>query len=151
MEDNNPVRAHGGVPKLIAVESRYAGDVAHNEAFARNVCRGLTRMGHYPYAMHLFFTQFLDDTVPADRSLGIAAGLQWTAKADEHWFCFEQGTPRQLSRGMMLAYEALLVAKQEVVIRFVELTHAGLYCMEYDTALSPTGELLLLDRHDKAL
>lgn len=33
--------------------------------------------GEAPYASHLLYTQMLDDTIPAERELGIKAGFAW--------------------------------------------------------------------------
>lgn len=64
---------------LVIVESPYAGDVDANVTYARRALRDCLERGEAPIASHLLYTQpgVLDDTVPEQRALGIAAGLAW--------------------------------------------------------------------------
>lgn len=70
----------------VILESPYAAPtpegVAQHVAYARRALRDCLRRGEAPIASHLLLTQVLDDTVPADRALGIAAGLAWGRVAD---------------------------------------------------------------------
>jgi len=75
----------GDGPKLIAIESPFAGNVDTHVLYAFACARFVMREGHYPYASHIFFTQFLDDTDPDQRRLGMKAGLAWAKRADERW------------------------------------------------------------------
>lgn len=52
-----------------------------------------------PFASHALYTQpgVLDDAVPAQRALGIAAGLLWGAKAEASVFYVDRG----ISGGMI--------------------------------------------------
>lgn len=70
--------------KLVVIESPYAGDVEKNLVYLKECIRHSLSLGEAPYASHLFFTQpgILDDTAPAERALGIAAGLAWQSRAD---------------------------------------------------------------------
>lgn len=71
--------------KRVIVESPYAGDVLRNLAYARRALRdAVVVRGESPYASHLLLTQpgVLDDEFPAERTLGIEAGLAWGAAAD---------------------------------------------------------------------
>jgi hypothetical protein len=74
----------GRAMRLVIVESPYAGDVAANVAYARAALRDCLRRGEAPLASHLLYTQagVLDDDAPAERALGIEAGLVWGAKAE---------------------------------------------------------------------
>ncbi len=103
--------------KLIVVESRFAGNIENNIKFARSVCQYIVRSGDNPYAMHIFYTQFLDDNVPGDRSAGIECGLQWSQFADEVWFCFKHGDFK-MSSGMKLAYNRLVETDRMGIARF---------------------------------
>ena len=67
--------------RLVIMESPYAGDIERNEAYARAALRDCLQRGEAPLASHLLYTQVLDDTVPAERDLGINAGLAWGAYA----------------------------------------------------------------------
>ena len=70
--------------RTVAIESPYAGDVARNVRYAKACVRDCLRRGEAPYASHLFFTQegLLDDNVPKERKLGIAAGFAIAEKCD---------------------------------------------------------------------
>lgn len=69
--------------RLVLLESPYAGDVERNTRYARACMRDCLLRGEAPFASHLLYTQpgVLDDLVPAERELGIAAGLAWGSKA----------------------------------------------------------------------
>lgn len=60
---------------LIFICSPYRGDVESNLENARRYCRFAIRRGGIPYAPHLLFTQFLDDSVAHEREAGIKMGL----------------------------------------------------------------------------
>jgi hypothetical protein len=63
--------------RLVIVESPYAGDVETNVMYARACMLNSLLKGEAPFLEHLLYTQVLDDTVPAERAMGIAAGLAW--------------------------------------------------------------------------
>lgn len=73
--------------KFVYICSPCRGDYEQNIAKARYYCR--TIMTHYPdvipLAPHIYFTQFLDDTVQNERSLGMEAGLELLDMCDEIW------------------------------------------------------------------
>lgn len=70
--------------RRVIIESPYAGDVAGNVKYARECLRDSLARGEAPLASHLLYTQpgVLDDTVPAEREAGIAAGHAWIKHAD---------------------------------------------------------------------
>ena len=70
--------------RLVILESPYAGDIERNVAYARECIRDCLLRGESPIASHLLFTQpgILRDDVPAERHLGIAAGLVWAEQAE---------------------------------------------------------------------
>ncbi len=74
--------------RLVVIESPYAGAtpeiIERNVRYARACMRDALLRGEAPIASHLLYTQpgILDDLVPADRALGIAAGFDWAEKAD---------------------------------------------------------------------
>jgi hypothetical protein len=92
-----------GMTRLVIIESPYAGDVDANVAYARRAMRDSLDRGEYPIASHLLYTQpgILDDSVPEERALGIAAGLAWRAVADRAVFYVDLGW----STGMTAARE----------------------------------------------
>lgn len=68
---------------LVVLESPYAGLVERNVAYARAAARDCLMRGESPFPSHLLFTQagVLRDEDPAERALGINAGLAWAEKA----------------------------------------------------------------------
>ncbi len=74
-----------GVPKRVFVCSPLRGDYEANTERARRFCRMVMAAGHVPYAPHLLFPQFMDDTKPKEREIGILMGLFELAKCDELW------------------------------------------------------------------
>jgi hypothetical protein len=70
--------------RLVILESPYAGEIEHNVKYARACVRDSLLRGEAPIASHLLYTQegILDDKIPKERNLGIAAGLAWTDHAD---------------------------------------------------------------------
>lgn len=70
---------------LIFICSPYRGDVEANTQKARGYCRFAMRRGGIPFAPHLLFTQFLDDSIVREREDGMAMGLSMLALCDELW------------------------------------------------------------------
>ena len=89
--------------RLVIVESPYAGDLEKNLKYARECMHECIRRGEAPFASHLLYTQegILDDNVPAQRKLGIEAGLAWGEKADATIVYIDYG----ISLGMKLGIE----------------------------------------------
>lgn len=105
-----------GLPRQrrVIVESPYSGRVVENVAYARAAVRDSVLRGEAPIASHLLFTQpgILDDDAPAERTLGIAAGLSWACVCDFAAFYVDLGW----SRGMLEArdlYERFMVPFEE--------------------------------------
>lgn len=70
---------------IIYVCSPYAGDIQRNVADARRYCRFAVEQGYIPIAPHLLFPQFLDDTDPTERELGLFFGNALMSKCAEVW------------------------------------------------------------------
>jgi hypothetical protein len=75
----------------------------------------LTRHQEAPYASHLLYTQegVLDDDIPAERDLGIRAGLQIGRAAKRRVFYVDRG----FSRGMVWGLRFALDIEQPCEIR----------------------------------
>lgn len=84
-------------PKVF-VGSPYRYDVERNEAFAEDCCKLVADNGGAPFAPHLIFTRFLDDTIEDDRETGIECGKAWLLSADCALFFTDNG----LTHGMLL-------------------------------------------------
>ncbi len=93
--------------RLVILESPYAPTQSHSLethlAYARAALADSLRRGEAPIASHLLYTQpgVLDDTVPDERALGIAAGLAWGRVADLTAVYSDLG----LSKGMLAGIE----------------------------------------------
>lgn len=100
--------------KLVYVASPYAGDIEQNTEFAREACRFVMNEGHAFFAPHLLFPQVLDDSKPAERTLGLAMGKATLPKCDELWAFGDF-----LSPGMMGEIE--LAEKNNIPVRKIVL------------------------------
>ena len=74
--------------RRVILESPYSGktdeEVVRNVGYARKCVKDCLARGESPIASHLLFTQpgILDDRVPAERALGMQAGLAWYEGAE---------------------------------------------------------------------
>jgi len=103
--------------RRVYLESPYAGDVAANVAYARECVMDCLRRGEAPFASHLFFTQpgVLMDADPAERALGIQAGLAWAEVADATVVYMDHG----VSPGMQLGIDAAEKAGRPIERRWL--------------------------------
>ena len=71
--------------KRVYICSPLAGDVAGNIERAKEYCREVAESGALPLAAHVYFTQFLDDSVTAERETGMQMGLELLELCEEVW------------------------------------------------------------------
>jgi hypothetical protein len=71
--------------QLVYIASPYRGNVALNKMNAKRYCAYAVEKGKFPIAPHIWMPQFLDDDIPAERSLAINAGLYFLAQCSEVW------------------------------------------------------------------
>ncbi|MGI6754838.1 MAG: DUF4406 domain-containing protein [Atopobiaceae bacterium] len=86
---------------LVYVCSPYAGDVEGNVAAVRCYCRFAVDAGCIPLAPHLLFPQFLDDTNPEERALGLFFSNVFMGKCMEAWVFggrISQGMEAEITR-----------------------------------------------------
>jgi hypothetical protein len=98
---------------LVILESPYAGTVEDNLVYARKSALDCAMLGEATQASHMYYTQFLDDTVPAHRELGIKLGLAWRRVANYSVFYTDRGW----SRGMRQALVSAIVEERQFKIR----------------------------------
>ena len=79
--------------KLVYIASPYAGDIPNNVEQAKEYCKQALEQGVIPIAPHLLYPQFLKDSDPAERSLGLRAGLELLARCEEMWIFGEEISP----------------------------------------------------------
>ncbi len=70
---------------LVYICSPYSGDIEQNTETARRYSRFAIVMGYIPIAPHLLFPQFLDDSDPEERELGLFFGNVMMSKCAEVW------------------------------------------------------------------
>lgn len=94
---------------LVIIESPFAGDNEQerdaNIAYARKCVADAVHRGEAPIASHLLFTQpdILDDSDPAQRYLGIEAGLAWYRVAGRCVVYMDRGVSSGMSTGIVRA------------------------------------------------
>jgi len=86
---------------LVYICSRYAGDIETNVLAAKRYCRFAVRRNCIPFAAHLLYPQFMDDSDRAERRLGLFFGNILMDKCDEVWI-FSDG---EYSEGMKAEYD----------------------------------------------
>jgi hypothetical protein len=70
---------------IVYICSPYAGDIEKNVKAARVYSRFAVDRGFIPIAPHLLFPQFMDDTNPQERELGLFFGNALMSKCSEVW------------------------------------------------------------------
>lgn len=102
----------------VLLESPYQGDLDLNTRYARAALADSLSRGEAPIASHMLYTQpgVLDDSVPAERRRGIAAGHAWMDRVDNVVAYADLG----VSTGM---WEGIARAVQEG--KSVEYRHLG--------------------------
>ena len=70
---------------IVYICSPYAGDIETNVVVARRYSRFAVEKGYIPIAPHLLFPQFLNDSDPNERELGLFFGNAIMSKCSEIW------------------------------------------------------------------
>ena len=71
--------------KKVYICSPCRGDYENNIQRAKEYSRAAAMRGCIPITPHIYLTQFLDDTVPAERELGLSFGRDLVLLCDELW------------------------------------------------------------------
>lgn len=99
--------------KKIYVCSRLTGDIANNIDKAKGYARFVVKeCGAIPIVPHIYFTQFLDDSIPEERAFGLMAGLKLLADCNELWYFGDS-----ISQGMVS--EIIAAKEQNIPVRYV--------------------------------
>lgn len=100
-ENENPEFNNiGKVLKIAYICSPLKGDIKGNIEKAKAYCRIAFEKGYAPIAPHIYFTQFLDDSNPAERKSGLQYGLDLVRLSNELWVF-----GKQVSEGMKAEIE----------------------------------------------
>jgi hypothetical protein len=78
--------------KLVYIASPLRGDYNQNIKNAVEYCKIACDLGVLPLAPHIIFSQWCNDTIPAQREQGLKLGLELLSKADELWVMGTQVT-----------------------------------------------------------
>ena len=70
---------------IVYICSPYAGEIGGNIKAARSYSRFAVDKGYIPIAPHLLFPQFMNDTDPQERELGLFFGNALMSKCSEVW------------------------------------------------------------------
>lgn len=99
--------------KKIYVCSRPRGNMETNIEKTKRYCEYVVKCcGAIPIAPHIYFAQFLDDTVPEERAFGAMAGLLLLPDCDELWYFGES-----VSQGMVR--EIIAAKEQGIPVKYV--------------------------------
>ena len=96
----------------VLLESPYAAPSAYQLSmhldYARAAMAACLRHGEAPMASHLLYTQpgVLDDTVAAERRLGVAAGLAWLPRVARSVVFVDHGISSGMAAGIAAAEAA---------------------------------------------
>lgn len=101
---------------LVIIESPFAGDVEANISYARKCVADSLSRNEAPICSHLLFPQLLDDTDPAERALGIEAGLAWYRVADKCVVYADRGYSKGMAQGQLRAAQHAV----PVEVRYIE-------------------------------
>lgn len=88
----------------VIVESPFAGGFA-NVRYARECVRDCINRGESPFASHLLYTQkgLLNDAIPEERKIGIAAAVGWLQVADYVAVYMDLGVTKGMVHGIYSA------------------------------------------------
>lgn len=71
--------------KKVYICSPCRGDYENNIQRAKEYSRAAAAKGCIPITPHIYLTQFMDDTVPTERELGLKMGRELVLMCDELW------------------------------------------------------------------
>ena len=102
---------------IVIIESPFRGATPAEEAehvrYAREALADSIRRGECPFASHLLYPQALSDSLPHERALGIALGMEWARFVD----FVAVYTDRGISDGMSSSIEKHLAAGRTIEYR----------------------------------
>jgi hypothetical protein len=103
--------------RRVIIESPYAGDVDTHVTYARRALRDSLSRGEAPLASHLLYTQpgILDDSIPAERKLGIEVGLVWMREAEAVIFYVDYGVSKGMGEALVVAIGLKLKTERRTI------------------------------------
>ena len=108
--ENSGVAKGGEGMKRVFIVSPFGGS-EYNRETAEWLCMiAIKEHGVAPFAAHLLYPQFLDESKSDERDLGIRAGLSWMTICDEVWVFADRG----VSDGMKIEINTAEVLKKPI-------------------------------------
>lgn len=105
--------------KLVMIETplmaRGERTMEMNLQYARICMLDSIQKGEAPFAMHLLYTQVLDDRIADQRKQGMECGLAWLLRADSVILYCDHG----VSGGMKAAYKKALANNKNIELRVI--------------------------------
>ena len=105
--------------KLVMIETplRASGErtMEMNLEYARRCMKDSLEKGEAPFAMHLLYTQVLNDSLVEERKQGMICGLAWLLHAEAVILYCDYG----VSSGMKAAYKKALANDIVIELRFI--------------------------------
>ena len=95
--------------KIIYICSPLRGDIEQNIKNAQSYCREVILKGFVPICPHIYFTQFLDDSIESERKIGMKYGLNVLKLCDEIWIYGEpsEGMKKEIAIAERLGIKAV--------------------------------------------
>ncbi|MBS5784362.1 MAG: hypothetical protein KID04_15990 [Clostridium sp.] len=135
--------------KLVYICSPYAGDVGKNIEFAKAACRYAMEQNCTPIAVHLLYTQFLDDHDPVQRKAGLHMGRRVLEACDELWLCgnrISTGMAMELKEAQKLGIPVREISAEQIQGGFAMEKKYGIWAMR--SAGSVCGAAQSWCKHD---
>jgi hypothetical protein len=95
---------------------RRQADTEENIYYARRCLSHSLAEGESPFASHLLYTQVLDDTVPAQRELGLTLASAWYDVADLCAIYTDRGISDGMKRGIEYANKIGLKTEERSIL-----------------------------------
>ena len=129
--------------KLAYICSPCRGDYEKNIIKAQEYCREAMNDGLLPLAPHVYFTQFVDDTNPEERKLGLPEFIENVLEIYNHAAVTQRRPLRKLAASATAAYAdqpaaAPLLAEADKSLREVTAVHINID----PTEASELGEMI---------
>ena len=115
----NEARALRAFRPIVYICSPFAGDIEKNVVATRTYSRFAVEQGYIPIAPHLLFPQFLDDSDPKERELGLFFGNAIMSKCSEVWVFgshISSGMEAEIKRAKWKNYRCAI--SQRILRRF---------------------------------
>ncbi len=109
-----------GDVRLHAICSPFSGLVERNVAYAKDAMRDALKLGWAAYAPHLIFPEYLDDSIPDEREMGIVSGMTLLDQAEILAVYCDFGVTAGMRREIDRHYDREHLGLQDIVFRSLD-------------------------------